>query len=156
MATTYTYIARVTAHINEDLARNWSAWNFGEGGIKATADKMESMVEAALESDDVLEISYMPLMGSGLRRAWQNGEIRELYSGYWVLEDTENGWCGGIACNILPVSSEAEAIAYVNAPDFRMEMGAGDFVDCTEGQIVAELPYDAAKKLYIVAVPVID
>lgn len=151
----YTYIARVSNHIAQDIERGWSSWNYGKEGVT------QSQVDAFLDADDQLEeyerdqdviyISTYSYTASQLRRALECGDVDSLYEGYLVARDNQNG-CG-LACNILPVSSEKEAREYVQADGFRMEMGAGDFVDVYGGFVVAEFPYNHEGNLYIIAVP---
>lgn len=86
------YIARKSNHINEDIIRNWSSWNFGEGGVFGTFEEIEDAKKEAIENDECFEISGFELYGSDIKKS----VIKELYDNYWVLVDTTNGQGSGI------------------------------------------------------------
>ena len=96
------YYFRATQNIESDLERNWSSWNFGQGGI--TTEELESIIEKIENNEEVeLSISMMDEFieaGSSVESDWINGkkhyfinndiEIAELYENYWVLIDNIN------------------------------------------------------------------
>jgi len=127
------FIVRQSSHINQDIQRNWSSWNFGQEGIFATADQIEAWKEEAIETDQALCISGFELWGNEIKES----VIRQLYPGYWVLVDTFHG--AGLACNILSAQTIQQAIAQISAPGFSIEMGEGQTVDCSSARVVYSL-----------------
>jgi hypothetical protein len=87
-----TFIARKSSHIQEDIKRNWSSWNFGEGGFEGTYSELQNKIKEALESESSLFISGFELWDNDIKKA----DIRELYTNYWVLVDNTNGYGNGI------------------------------------------------------------
>lgn len=78
------FIVRQSKHIQEDIKRNWSSWNYGEEGIKATAEQIEAAKEACLNDDT------LPFIVSGFEfygDQVNDMDLRELYPNYWVLVD---------------------------------------------------------------------
>ena len=84
------YLSRQSEHIENDLARNWSSWNFGQDGLNCTSEELQNAIAECLENETPLYISSMELWGEELR----NADIRELYDGYWVLVDNVNAQGG--------------------------------------------------------------
>lgn len=80
------FIARKSNHIQSDIKRNWSSWNFGELGFEGTKQELKSEIDNAIENDNSFDISGFELWGSDIKKA----DIRELYSNYWVLVDNVN------------------------------------------------------------------
>ncbi len=80
------YIARYATHIEDDLKRGWSSWNFGAYGFEGTREELEEEMESAIENEYEFSISGFDLWGDDIKRA----DIRELYPGYWVLVDNVN------------------------------------------------------------------
>lgn len=112
-----TYIARYSEHIQEDMKRNWSSWNFGEEGINATETQIENWKQEAIDNDQPFYISGFELWGSQIESA----DIRELYEGYWVLVDNVNGYGGGIFGTALKSNILEEAIKEASAADYSGE-----------------------------------
>ncbi|MBX3044851.1 MAG: hypothetical protein KIT33_15675 [Candidatus Kapabacteria bacterium] len=106
-------LARKSGHIQNDLARNWSSWNFGQEGLFCTADELEAGIQNCLENDMPLYISGMELWGDELRSA----DIRELYEGYYVLVDNVNA---GHGLSFVELSSD-------NLDDARVEIESAYF-----------------------------
>ncbi|NCX55571.1 MAG: hypothetical protein EBW87_00010 [Burkholderiaceae bacterium] len=106
------FIARYATNIAADIERNWSSFNFGQGGINATKHEIEEMKATAIANDKPFTISHIELWGSDITKA----DIRELYAGYWVLVDTREGeGIYGIALeadNIEDAIVEAEKANY--------------------------------------------
>jgi len=92
------FVARYSNHIQEDIKRGWSSWNFGQEGIETTQDKLDEYIESCYETGDGLSISGFDLFGHDLR----NADIRELYEGYFVLVDDRFSSCiAGIPLNSM-------------------------------------------------------
>jgi hypothetical protein len=101
-----TFIARKSSHIQEDIKRNWSSWNFGEGGFEGTYSELQNKIKEALESESSLFISGFELWDNDIKKA----DIRELYTNYWVLVDNTNGYGNGIFGTELKAESLEDAI----------------------------------------------
>lgn len=102
------YVARQSNYIQEDIARNWSSWNFGMEGINATKEQLDAFLESVTD-DSVLHISGFELYGNSILKA----DIRELYTGYFVLVDNENA-NGGLSAIELNADSLESAITEAN------------------------------------------
>jgi len=87
------FIARKSNYILEDIQRNWSSWNFGQEGITANWEDIDNAMNNAIEFDTEFSISGFDLWGDDIK----NADIRELYTGYWVLVDNVNTG-GGLSC----------------------------------------------------------
>ena len=124
------FIVRQSQHINEDLRRNWSSFNYGLEGIEATKEEMEAKKQAAIDNGKPLYISGIELWEDDIL----NADIRELYAGYWVLVDTRGGY--GLCCNILNAESLEEAITEVTGDGFEIELGEETRVDCSDAELV--------------------
>jgi carboxypeptidase C (cathepsin A) len=123
------FVVRYSEHINEDLARNWSSFNFGEEGLNCTAEELQSEINSCLNEERPLYISGMELWGDELRSA----TIKELYSNYWVLVDMRQR---GLSCNLLNADTVEEAIEIVNDPEFAIDFGSELMVNCSAAKIV--------------------
>jgi hypothetical protein len=100
------FIARLSNHIQEDIKRNWSSWNFGECGFRGTYDELQAAMKEAIEDGSSFMISGFELFGDEIK----NADIRELYDGYWVLVDNVNGNGPGIFGTELSAETIEEAI----------------------------------------------
>lgn len=100
------FIARKSNHIQEDIKRNWSSWNFGEEGFTGTYDELQAAMKEAISSERGFWISGFELWGDDIK----NADIRELYEGYWVLVDNVNGYGQGIFGTELSAKTLEEAI----------------------------------------------
>lgn len=143
------YIVRQSNHIESDIKRNWSSWNYGEDGLNCTEEHLTKWVEEILEDESeskCLDISGFELCGDNLRRVWENDEIRELYPNYWVLIDTET--CG-LSCNYLNADNLLKAIKEVNEDSFDLDMSTKDSIDCSEAEVVWSCPENLWHILYI-------
>lgn len=103
------YVARQSQHIQEDIQRNWSSWNFGKEGLTATETQIEDWKQQAIDNDQPFCISGFELWGDDIT----NADIRELYDGYWVLVDNVNA-ANGISGIELDAESIEEAIEEAN------------------------------------------
>ncbi|MBA4167456.1 MAG: hypothetical protein H0X41_07940 [Chitinophagaceae bacterium] len=97
------YIARTSEFINEDIARNWSSWNYGQEGFEGTRTELDEKI-SSLEEDETMWFSGFEMTAKELR----NSTIRELYENYWVLVDQE--FKDGIAGVELEADTLEEAI----------------------------------------------
>lgn len=124
------FIVRKSDHIQEDLERNWSSWNYGLEGLNCSEEQLESWKQEAIDNETPLYISGYELWGDDIA----NADIRELYENYWVLVDLTRG--EGLSCNILECETLAEAVSIVTDKDFRIDLGEGDTVDCSNAKVV--------------------
>ena len=85
------FFARFTNHIDDDLARNWSSFNYGQEGFAGDREALVNAIESAIESDSAFWISGFSLEGRELRDALRYDRIRELSPNYWVLVDDREG-----------------------------------------------------------------
>ncbi len=150
------FYARFTNHISEDLQRNWSSWNFGEGGFEGTKDALIEAIQAAIENGVEIEIShfsYYPsrfqVRGAAVVIDAQT-EIRELYPKYWVVVGTENGT--GISA--IELSSDSLENAIIEAATIGAWSGDGEcMVDATMVAAIHETDVvNSGCKLYILEV----
>lgn len=90
-------VARKSSHIQEDIKRNFSSWNFGEEGLNCSEEQLELWKEQAINENSPFFISGFEFWGNEIA----NLDIRELYPNYWVLVDNENarGGISGIKLN---------------------------------------------------------
>lgn len=124
------FIARFSNHIQEDIKRNWSSWNFGTEGLECSKDQLEAWKEEAIENDKPLYISGMELWGDDIK----NAIIRELYPNYWVLVDNFNGGAvNGIFGTLLNASNLENAIIEAEKADYS---GEGTRFNATEAKLL--------------------
>lgn len=129
------YIIRFSNHINEDMQRNWSSWNYGQEGLNCTEEKLEAIKENAIANNEPIFISGFELWGDEIA----NSDIRELYPNYWVLVDTTRG--EGLSCSIIPNAETTEQAIAAFSNGFRPAMEEGETVYCGEGsQVVFTCP----------------
>ena len=121
------YIVRQTNHIESDIERNWSSWNFGQDGIECTEEELNAGITECLENEQPLSISGFELWNDELR----NADIRELYEGYWVLVDTRQS--GLSACELDSDNLEG-AINEVSTTD--IDFGSEEMFDCSNAKVV--------------------
>lgn len=124
------FIARKSDHIQEDIKRNWSSWNFGQEGFEGTLEELEEAKQYAIENNIGFWISGFELWGDEIRKA----DIRELYPGYWVLVDTVNGYDGpGLFGTELNASTLTDAISESKTAFY---FGDGNKFDAREARLV--------------------
>jgi hypothetical protein len=123
------YVARMSDNIQSDIKRNWSSWNFGQEGLSATEEQIDTWKEEAIENDQPFCISGFELWGDDIA----NADIRELYEGYWVLVDNVNA-ANGISGIALDAENIEQAIEEANnRTDY---FGEGVCFDAQEAKLV--------------------
>ena len=122
------YIARKSNHIQEDIKRNWSSWNFGEEGFKGTREELEISMQKAIDNDSSFWISGFDLWENEIK----NADIRELYNDYWVLVDNVNAK-GFLSCLQLDSETLEDAINEINNQQFN---GDGQYFDSNNFDLV--------------------
>lgn len=132
MANQTLFVGRISKHINEDIKRGWSSWDFGNGGV--SREKIDAFLED--ENADTINISGWEYNQEQLQRALDCGDIDELYSGYWVARDNQNGF--GLACCKIYADTVEQALEIIQAPDYYsgMDLMGGDFVDSDNATVI--------------------
>lgn len=97
------YYIRFSNHIQEDLKRGWSSWNFGKEGFEGTDEQLEEYKKDCFENENPMFISAFELWGDDIFET----EIKELYPDYWVVVDER---VCGISASEIKASSLEEAI----------------------------------------------
>lgn len=121
------FVARQSNHINEDLKRQWSSWNFGQDGFEGTFDELQAYLASADDSFPA-QVSMFEIY-PGQQSQFEFGE---LYPNYWVVKDTR---FQGVAVNALPFSNLQDCINFMNTnPSFCG--GDGDKVDTSSARLV--------------------
>ena len=98
------FIARQSDHIEQDIKRNWSSWNFGEEGFEGTREELDEAIEEVTDTN--------PLWISGFEiyaRDIDDYEFGELYKNYWVAIDRVNA-PNGLSGVALDADTLEEAI----------------------------------------------
>ena len=98
------YVARKSNHIQEDIKRNWSSWNFGQEGFNGTEDELSEYLAKATEERPVW-ISGFDIYPDQIKEY----TFGELYPNYWVAIDYVNA-TNGLSCICLDAETEEEAI----------------------------------------------
>lgn len=122
------FVARKSNHIQEDIKRNWSSWNFGQEGFNGTREELE---EYLLSSSD-----ERPVWISGFDiYPLQVNEFTfgELSPNYWVAIDTVNAR-NGLSCAILDSETLEEAIKESNNDS--LYFGDGDSFDASSATLI--------------------
>jgi hypothetical protein len=98
------FIARKSNHIEQDIKRNWSSWNFGEGGFKGTREDLDAYL-AECTMNSCVFISGFEIYADAVK----GFEFGELYPGYWVAIDRVNAPIG-LSAIALDADNLQEAI----------------------------------------------
>jgi hypothetical protein len=83
------FIARKSDHIQQDIKRNWSSWNFGQDGFRGTREDLDNYLADCTDSSAVF-ISGFEIYADAVK----GFEFGELYPGYWVAIDRVNAPVG--------------------------------------------------------------
>jgi hypothetical protein len=96
------FIARQSKHIQSDIQRNWSSWNFGQDGFIGTREELDEFLELATDDLPVC-VSMFEIYKCDIKKY----KFGELYENYWVVIDNENASEGlsGILLNALDLDS---------------------------------------------------
>lgn len=121
------YISRKSNHIQEDIKRNWSSWNFGQEGFEGTKEELDEYLSKATEERPIW-ISGFDIYPSQINEF----EFGELYPNYWVAIDNINT-SGGLSCIILEAETIEEAIEEAKKVHY---FGDGDSFDASNATLV--------------------
>lgn len=83
------FIARKSDHIQDDIKRNWSSWNFGQDGFKGTREELDAYLAECTDSSAVF-VSGFEIYADAVK----GFEFGELYENYWVAIDRVNAPLG--------------------------------------------------------------
>lgn len=115
------YFVRFTNHIEQDIQRNWSSWNYGQRGFEGTYAELREAIAKAIDEDCAFEISGLELWGRDATRQ----AYGELYPNYWVAIDNREG--AGISTVMLDAEDLEGAIAEARRSDLYCD---GYTLDC--------------------------
>lgn len=91
-----TYYVRYSNHIDEDLKRGWSSWNFGLEGFNGTEQELQDAI------NQITDTSPFWISGFDIYPDFvEEYEIKELYPNYWVVVDNINAK-NGLSGHELP------------------------------------------------------
>lgn len=122
------YVARKSNHIQEDIKRNWSSWNFGQEGFNGTFSELKEYLNTATDSKSVW-ISGFDIYAEQVSEF----SFGELYSNYWVAIDNVNAKDGLSAIELKSESLENA----INEANTRTDyFGDGISFDASEATLV--------------------
>ena len=122
------YVARKSNHIQEDIKRNWSSWNFGQEGFEGTRRELEELLDT-ISDDNCVWISGFEIWADDKA----SFEFKELYDNYWVAVDNVNA-VDGLSCISLESDDLESAKKESNSrTDY---FGDGDSFDADEATLV--------------------
>ena len=131
------YVSRLSTHIQEDIKRGWSSYNFGQSGVFFNSH--EDLIEAIINSEDGIYISECYICKDNYRKF----EFGELYEGYWVVVDTDVCGISGINLN---AETLVEAIEEAKNGHY---FGDGIAIDLGIYDLVCSIDYNADHKIHI-------
>jgi hypothetical protein len=152
------YFVRFSDHIEEDLKRGWSSWNFGGDGVEAeSAYDLGNEIKEIKENLDEGEETEYSISGFDIlidenikididydSVSINNGEyeIKELYDGYWVLVDNVNS-PGELSSHKVDdddlddMDNLGELVNYVESKESKFDgTGDGESFDASEARVV--------------------
>jgi hypothetical protein len=140
------FIARYSAHINQDIVRNWSSWNFGQEGFEGTYEELQNEL-SQITDEKPFWVSGFDIYPS------QKNQFRfgELYSNYWVAIDTRGR---GLSCHIIEDAETFEqALSIVQSNKGLYDgTGDGDFIDCSGANVIYSEVGDGEFGLHIIEI----
>lgn len=122
------YVARTATHIQDDIKRNWSSWNFGQGGFEGTREELDAELEKITDEKPFF-ISGFEIFTDNLKDC----KFGELYENYWVLIDEMNT-PSGLSC--IELDSENEEDVIKEALSRKDYFGEGDSFDAREATLI--------------------
>lgn len=122
------FIARKSDHIEADIKRNWSSWNFGQDGFRGTREELDVYLSECTDRSAVF-ISGFEIYADAVK----GFEFGELYPGYWVAIDRTNA-----AFGISGIELDAESIqdAIKEATERTDYFGQGVCFDARKAKLV--------------------
>lgn len=123
------FIARKSNHIEADMKRNWSSWNFGEDGFKGTKSELNEYLQTATDNSAVF-ISGFEIYPDFIK----DFQFGELYENYWVAIDNVNA-NGGLSCIFLDAENIEDAIIEAESENATY-WGEGNKFDASDAKLV--------------------
>jgi hypothetical protein len=122
------FVSRKSNHIQEDIKRNWSSWNFGQEGFIGTYNELQDLLRSATDSKSVW-ISGFDIYAEQVSEF----NFGELYANYWVAIDNVNAKYGLSAIELKSESLENA----INEANSRTDyFGDGISFDASEAKLV--------------------
>jgi len=125
------FIARQSDHIQKDIERNWSSWNFGEDGFEGTRQELDEVIENVSDTE-ALFISGFEIYANDI----DGYEFGELYENYWVAIDRVNAPEGISGIELDAENLEDAVIEAMNRSDY---FGDGISFDAQEAKLVKSI-----------------
>jgi hypothetical protein len=122
------FVARKSNHIEADIIRNWSSWNFGEDGFTGTREELNSYL-ADCSDENPIAISGFEIFPADLK----SYEFGELYPNYWVAIDRVNAR-NGLSCIELQAETLGDAIK--EATERTDYFGEGSSFDAKDAKFI--------------------
>lgn len=122
------FIARKSNHIQEDIKRNWSSWNFGRDGFTGTREELDAYLAGCTMCSAVF-ISGFEIYADAVK----GFEFGELYPGYWVAIDRTNASFG---ISGIELNSEDLQEAIAEATERTDYFGEGVCFDARKAKLV--------------------
>lgn len=122
------FVARKSNHIEEDIKRNWSSWNFGEAGFEGTRNELNDYLNSATDENPVF-ISGFDIYPDNVKEF----TFGELYNNYFVAIDNINT-PNGLSCIELEANTIEGAIT--EASERSDYWGDGQSFDARQAKLV--------------------
>lgn len=122
------FIARKSDHIQEDIKRNWSSWNFGQDGFNGTREELDAYLATVTDSCAAF-ISGFEIYADAVK----GFEFGELYANYWVAIDRVNAPFG---ISGIELSAETLQEAIIEATERTDYFGEGVCFDARKARLV--------------------
>lgn len=135
----FSLVARYSAHIEDDIKRNWSSWNFGAEGFVGTKQELDAKLNDVRKNGSVFTISAMDIYQEDI----DNWKFGELYKNYWVAIDTRGK---GISTHVLEATTINEALKEVATTSVFDGTGDGVFIDMQAEDTNPEVIYSQFPK----------
>ena len=74
------FFARMSGHIQEDIKRGWSSWNFGAHGFEGTLEELEKAIENIATKYDDYEKALLEAVETRDYEAFYDNEYSENYN----------------------------------------------------------------------------
>lgn len=103
------YYVRFSDHIEEDMKRGWSSWNFGQDGFEGEKEELIDVINNYKESEGEFQISGFNVwidestdVSSDYESVYVGDyTLSQLYPNYWVAVDNVNAE-NGLSAHVLP------------------------------------------------------
>jgi hypothetical protein len=127
------YFVRFSDHINEDIKRGWSSWNFGQDGFEGDRNDLKDYLDSATDENPI-HISGFEIYPDDVK----DYDFGELYPGYWVAKDNVNAE-NGLSAHSLDgnFNDIKQAIEEVKRKKGRYDgTGEGESFDVSDAKVI--------------------